>query len=47
MVDAVLLPFKGKIIYDGFLMPYNVRFGGGYRSSFGDQLKGAKAKYTS
>ncbi len=45
MVEAVLLPFKGKIIYDGFLMPYNVRFGGGYRSSFNDQLKEAKAKY--
>lgn len=45
MVDAVLLPFKGKIIYDGFLAPYNVRFGGSYRSSFNDQLKEAKAKY--
>ena len=45
MVEAVLLPFKGKIIYDGFLMPYNVRFGGGYKSSFNDQLKEAKAKY--
>ncbi len=45
MVEAVLLPFKGKIIYDGFLLPYNVRFGGGYKSSFNDQLKEAKANY--
>lgn len=26
---AVLLPFKGKIIYDGILQAYNVSFGGG------------------
>lgn len=45
MVETVLLPFKGKIIYDGFMIPYNVHFGGGYRSSFNDQLKEAKAKY--
>jgi len=32
-VKAVLLPFKGKIIYDGLLRGYNVYFGGGIRSS--------------
>jgi len=26
-VNAVLLPFKGRIIYDGILEPYNVMFG--------------------
>lgn len=45
MVEAVLVPFKGKIIYDGFLQSYNVSFGSGYRSSFNDQLKEVKAKY--
>ncbi len=30
-VDAVLLPFEGKIIYDSLLIPYNVSFGGGIR----------------
>lgn len=33
MVQAVLLPFKGKIIYDGLLSGYNVHFGGGIRSN--------------
>jgi len=31
-VQAVLLPFKDKIIYDGLLNTYNVYFGGGIRS---------------
>jgi len=34
MVDAVLLPFKDKIIYDSFLGAYPVSFGKGYRDSF-------------
>ena len=33
MVDAVLLPFKGKIIYDSLLGHYPVSFGKGYRDS--------------
>ncbi|MGB3295855.1 MAG: hypothetical protein WBB01_22965 [Phormidesmis sp.] len=31
--QAVLLPFKGKIVYDGLLGFYNVSFGSGIRSS--------------
>ena len=31
-VKATLLPFKDKIVYDGFLRFYNVSFGGGIRS---------------
>ena len=31
MVNTVLLPFKGRIIYDGILIPYNMFFGGGIR----------------
>ena len=30
-VEAVLLPFDGRVIYDSLLAPYNVHFGGGYR----------------
>ncbi len=44
-VKAVLLPFKGKIIFDGFLQSYNMRFGGGYKSSFNERYKEAKATY--
>jgi hypothetical protein len=32
-VQAVLLPFRDKIVYDGLLRAYNVYFGGGVRSS--------------
>ena len=32
-VQAVLLPFQGKVIYDGFLRWYRVYFGGGIKSS--------------
>ena len=31
-VQAVLLPFEGRIIYDSLLIPYAVYFGGGIRS---------------
>lgn len=30
-VDAVLLPFEDKIIYDSLLVPYSVSFGGGIK----------------
>jgi hypothetical protein len=33
MVQAVLLPFKGQIVYDGLLQSYNLVFGGGIRST--------------
>lgn len=28
-VDAVLLPFRGKIIYDSLILPYNIVLGSG------------------
>lgn len=34
MVEAVLLPFEGKIIYDGIIAPYQVSFGTGLRNRF-------------
>ncbi len=30
-VQTVLLPFKGKIVYDGFFQAYNIYFGGGIK----------------
>jgi hypothetical protein len=33
LVEAVLLPFEGQVIYDSLLFPYNVVFGGGIRRS--------------
>lgn len=31
-IETILLPFKRKIVYDGFLRFYNIYFGGGIRS---------------
>lgn len=39
LVQAVLLPFEGQIIYDSLLMPYNVSFGSGYRASLADTYR--------
>jgi len=44
MVEAVLLPFKGQIVYDGLLMGYRVHFGGGIRSDLTDTYNIAKQK---
>ena len=33
MVEAVLLPFKGKIVYDGMISSYRMSFGKGMRNS--------------
>ena len=45
MVEAVLLPFNGKIIYDGILFPYSMTFGGGIRRSFNDAYQEAKSRF--
>lgn len=39
---AVLLPFKGKIIYDGLLQGYRVSFGGGIKSDLKETYMAAK-----
>jgi hypothetical protein len=44
MVEAVLLPFKGKIVYDGLLSGYNIHFGSGFRSNFNQTYAFAKQK---
>ena len=42
LVEAVLLPFEEKVIYDSFLVPYNISFGGGMRRSFNESYREAK-----
>lgn len=44
MVEAILLPFKGKIIYDGLLSGYSIHFGGGIRSNLNRLYMKAKQK---
>lgn len=45
MVKAVLLPFKGKIVYDSLLRAYNVVFGGGMRREFNEAYQEAKHRF--
>lgn len=45
MLKAVLLPFKGQIVYDGFMVAYRVIFGGGIRRSLNDDYQEAKHKF--
>lgn len=42
LTETVLLPFKGKIIYDGLIRSYNIHFGGGAKSSFKETYMRAK-----
>ncbi len=41
-VQAVLLPFKGKIVFDGFFQAYNVYFGGGFKRDLRESYMRAK-----
>lgn len=43
-VKTVLLPFKGKIIYDGLLQTYSVYFGSGISGNASTQYRAAKAQ---
>jgi hypothetical protein len=45
IVQATLLPFKGKIIFDGSFSCYNLFFGSGMKSSINDSFRQAKASY--
>jgi hypothetical protein len=45
MVQTVLLPFKGKIIYHSILSAYNIIFGSGYRSNLNSSYEEAKFKF--
>jgi len=44
LTEAVLLPFKGKITYDGLLEPYRISFGPGIRRSVNESYREAKAR---
>ena len=41
-VKTVLLPFKGKIIYDGLIEGYNIYFGSGVSTSMSNIYQAAK-----
>lgn len=43
MVEAVLLPFEDKIIYDSTFLPYSITFGGRIRRSLNDAHQEAKS----
>jgi hypothetical protein len=45
MVEAVLLPFRDKIVFDGILKPYNIYFGGGIRRSLNEAYRLAKERF--
>lgn len=45
MVEAVLLPFKDCIVYDGFVQRYNVSFGGSIMASIKDDYNKKKAEH--
>jgi len=45
MLETVLLPFKGQIIYDGFMVPYRLTFGRGIRQSLNSAYQEAKSRY--
>jgi len=42
LVKAVLLPFKGVIVYDGLIEWYNIMFGGGIRGDLNETYQRAK-----
>jgi len=41
-IKTVLLPFKGKIIYDGMMKNYNIHFGGGITRDLNETYRRAK-----
>ena len=42
LTQTVLLPFKGKIVYDGLITRYNITYGPGIRRSLNNSFKEAK-----
>lgn len=45
LVTTVLLPFKGRIIYDGLVSGYNITFGGGIKRMLNEEYKQAKEAF--
>ena len=45
LTQTVLLPFKGRIVYDGLMSSYNVSFGPGIRRNLNEDFKTAKDRH--
>ena len=45
LITTVLLPFQGKIIYDGLVSGYNITFGGGVKRRLNEEYKQAKETF--
>jgi hypothetical protein len=45
MVNAVILPFRGKIVYDGIMTFNNISFGAGMRGSLNETYRISKEKF--
>lgn len=45
LVNAVLLPLKGRIVYDGVMTAYSISFGGGIKRSLNESFKQAKERH--
>ncbi len=45
LIETVLLPFRGKIVYDGLVSGYNITFGGGIKRSLNEEYKQAKEAF--
>lgn len=45
LIQTVLLPFQGKIIYDGLISGYNITFGGGIKRTLNEEYKQAKEAF--
>ena len=45
VIETVLLPFRGKIVYDGIISTFNVAFGPGSRRGFEESFRTAKASH--
>ncbi|MHC5537136.1 DUF6398 domain-containing protein [Singulisphaera rosea] len=43
-IKTTLLPFRGRIVYDGLVTAYNVRFGGGIKRRLNESYKEAKER---
>lgn len=44
MIKTTLLPFQGRIVYDGLITGYNVTFGGGIKRRLNESYKEAKQR---
>ncbi len=45
LIESVLLPFKGKIVYDGLVNAYSVKFGSNMKKEIKENYLKAKSKF--